>query len=132
MILIENMVKFNQLIELIEFKTNLYLLLFCLFQKLTTYHLESNLSTSTLMFSGELENVQNKLIGSDLGRHRVRQPLKTTSADTRYNLSKHVRERVLNTWVRLHRGAYANNLESSRRVLEGFTSSQKHEVLRRQ
>ena len=84
-------------------------------------------------YSSELETELRKYIDSweGEGRDRLREVLKNTSVDNRYSLLMNVRRSGgFSAWTGLHRGAFANDLETIKYMLDNFLCDQKYDVVK--
>ena len=81
---------------------------------------------------GSSESVLKKYIDSGAGIDRLRELLKNESVDKRYELLMNVRGGVDGTWTGVYCGAYASDLQIIMCMLEGFSSNQKYDAVKRQ
>ena len=82
-------------------------------------------------YSSELETALREYIDSWAGdgRGRLRKLLKNKSVDYKYNLLMNVRG-VDGTWTSLHSGAFTDDLETVKYMLDNFSSNQKYDVVK--
>ena len=83
-------------------------------------------------YSSELETVLKRYINSlgRLGKDRLRELLKNTSVDTRYELLMKVRgSGIISTLTGLHRGVFVNDLETIKYMFNDFLANQKYDVM---
>ena len=80
-------------------------------------------------YSSELETVLRKYIDSwGEGRDRLRELSKNASADNRYSLLMNVKG-VFSAFTGVHRGAFANDLETIKYMLDNLSCNQKYDVM---
>ena len=82
--------------------------------------------------SSELEIVLRKYIDSlgKEGRDRLRDLLKNKSVKTKYELLMNLKGVEYSTFTGLHSAAFANDLKIIKYMLNGFSSSQKYDVVK--
>ena len=82
-------------------------------------------------YSSELETALRKYIDSygEEGRDRLRELLKNTSVGNRYGLLINVRG-VFDTLTGLHCGAFANDVETTKYMLDNLSCDQKYDVVK--
>ena len=84
-------------------------------------------------YSSEFETVLRRYIdrSGKQDRDRLRELLKNTSTGHRYSLPVNVRgSGRFNTWTGLYRGAFANDLEIIKYMLDNFSANQKYHVVK--